>query len=801
MRFDGAKPLGCGQGLSLPVGEEGILRLVCRRLLLLGMIAGLLGPGSLPAHAAPTAAAVTAATITADGRGNGHGDGLSQWGALGYSVNYGWDWHRTLAHYYGGTTESSIDPATPQTIRLTTHDDLSLFGFSQPSATLQASVGAPEARYSRLTVIERTAGTFEVWGHAAAGGCAADAAALTTPGWTLLGQAPAKVSVTTPEIPANAPASSVASVCRSDASLRAYRGAFEVVDTPSGNRLVNVAPIDQYLRGVVPREAIPSWGDFGGGAGMNALRSQAVAARSYAMAERRYDYARTCDTFNCQVYVGAGSRQDGTFAGFEDARTDRAITDTAGVVLRTSAGGFAFTQFNASSGGITSGANFPAVEDLGDSVAGNVSHRWTSTVAVSRIEDAYPSVGTFLGIDVLSRNGRGEWGGRITSARVRGSAASVTVTGEQLRIALGLRSTWFVVSSGCIAPPTASITFAPGGFHAVTPRRLVDTRDGTGGLRMPGDCTLVVPVRRLAGLPDQATAVSLNLTAVDSTQEGFFTAYPCASGRPFASNLNSRNGPPVANLAVVALDATGDVCIYGQRATDLVIDLLGWYGPGGGGLRALTPTRVEDTRPDRAVRGGNVLEVDLSGLASARTPVALNVTATEATGAGYITVYPCDGPRPLASNLNLVAQRSIANQVTVATGGNNKVCIYSQTTTHVVVDVLGVFDGQATLLPLKPSRLLDTRDRGARVATGEVVRLPTGVTGSVMVNLTSTEPAGQGFVTAYDCAVSRPLASNLNVAPGLTVANAAIVQVSSGELCLYSSQSTHLIVDLLGRYS
>ena len=79
--------------------------------------------------------------------------------------------------------------------------------------------------------------------------------------------------------------------------IRYYRGVIRAVNDGSGNkRTVNVLNIESYLRGVVPRESPAGWGDLAGGLGMNALRAQAVAARSYATSETRYSYAKTCDT-------------------------------------------------------------------------------------------------------------------------------------------------------------------------------------------------------------------------------------------------------------------------------------------------------------------------------------------------------------------------------------------------------------------------------------------------------------------------------------------------------------------------
>ena len=71
--------------------------------------------------------------------------------------------------------------------------------------------------------------------------------------------------------------------------VRYYRGLIRAMNNAKNeNRTINIARLDDYLRGVVPRESPASWGDAAGGAGMNALRAQAVAARSYSVTENRY---------------------------------------------------------------------------------------------------------------------------------------------------------------------------------------------------------------------------------------------------------------------------------------------------------------------------------------------------------------------------------------------------------------------------------------------------------------------------------------------------------------------------------
>lgn len=773
-----------------------------------------------PVLSTSRASAAAVDEVVVEGRGFGHGEGLSQWGALGYAVDHGWDWTQILAHYYGGTTRSTVDPASPIGVRLNDHDGLVRHAVVRSAGGLAVSaagaVAAPTVRYSAVTIIESAPGIYRMWGLATGAGCPAsftpadyDAAGS---GWTLIHGGIAastanRITIATPEVnTGSAAATDLLGLCEATGAVTKYRGRIDVLDAADGgNRVVNVVAVDDYLRGVVPREIIASWAGNGGGRGAHALRAQAVAARTYAMAESRYDYAQTCDDGNCQVYGGAAVIPAGSTATTvrEDFRSDAAVVATAGVVLRTAAGGLAYTQFSSSSGGHTAGRNFPAVVDVGDATPSNPYHSWTTTVTAAMIEAAYPTIGQFASIEVAQRNGLGEWGGRVVSVRVKGSSGSVTVSGAQLRFALGLRSDWFNVIPGCIGPTGRPLAATAGTFQAVTPLRIVDTRGGLGGTRLPGDCRLVIPIRSLANVPDTAVAVSINVTAVDAGRPGFLSVYPCSAGRPVTSNLNTRPGPPVANLAVVSLDVNGDVCVFAQPSTDVVIDLLGWYGPAGRGFAARNPERLVDTRlrPAGAVAGGSELVVDLAGRVGPAIAVALNVTATGAANQGFVTVYPCGSPRPLASNLNLVPGRDLANQVNVATGASATVCVYSQATTHLVVDLLGTYDAAASLRPSAPTRVHDSRESGSPVASGQTLRVGVPTLGVAVLNLTSTQAAAAGFVTAHDCAVGRPPTSNLNFTPGVDVANVVLSAASSGEVCLFVSQSTHVVVDVLGSFS
>ncbi len=128
--------------------------------------------------------------------------------------------------------------------------------------------------------------------------------------------------------------------------------------------------------GVVPRESPASWGAAGGGAGTNALRAQAVAARSYALTQARYSYAKTCDSSACQVYGGAAGESRRRRLGRRRRRRARAHRprdrrDRRQGPRWPATARIVSTEFSASNGPRTAGGSFPAVDDPADDVPAN----------------------------------------------------------------------------------------------------------------------------------------------------------------------------------------------------------------------------------------------------------------------------------------------------------------------------------------------------------------------------------------------------------------------------------------------
>jgi Stage II sporulation protein len=379
------------------------------------------------------AAQAAAGDMTFVGHGWGHGRGMGQYGALGYAVNFGWSSAQILDHFYGGTVAGNAGnpEMTVELMGLTGRDTI-------VTGSGLAINGVP---VGPAALVRRTAaGTFQVYTAPGCGGPWTAKAGLLGSGLT----------ISTPG--SQALLGNLVRVCEATGE-RAYRGSLTVVSDGATQRTINHVLTESYLRGVVPRESPASWGLLAGGKGMQALRAQAVAARSYALASNRIvNVARTCDTTACQVYGGAGFKTGPSLVSLDNGLTDTAISGTAGVV-RLKSGAVAQTEFSSSTGGYTAGGTFPAVVDLGDSIASNPNHTWVKTLALSVVA-ASLGAGPIRTIGVTARNGLGENGGRATNVTVVTTAGMVkNFTGDAVRTKLGLNSDWFSVSG--ITPAAA----------------------------------------------------------------------------------------------------------------------------------------------------------------------------------------------------------------------------------------------------------------------------------------------------------------------------------------------------------
>ena len=379
---------------------------------------------------ASPAAAYPAANVELRGHGHGHGRGMGQYGSLGYALA-GAGYGAILDRFYGGTVMGSIGDA-PMSVRILRMDGLdTVVQQEQGLATTSTHPGQP---FPALRTHLVGANTFEVFSGPNCGGP-----------WTLIATVNGPVTLGS-GAPQTDDHRTMLQLCEG-ATTRWYRGELGIFDS-GGARTVNRVGMEGYLRGVVPRESPAAWGSLGGGLGMNALRAQAVAARSYAQVQNRYPYAKSCDTETCQVYGGFAVQDPGGYRDLEAAATNAAVAETVGQV-RVFAGTatVASTEFSSSTGGHTAGGTFPAVVDEGDAVPQNPSHNWTASIPVASVEAAYPGIGQLRSVDVVRRNGLGDFGGRVLEVALVGTVGRQSLTGDEFRSRFALKSDWFLVTN------------------------------------------------------------------------------------------------------------------------------------------------------------------------------------------------------------------------------------------------------------------------------------------------------------------------------------------------------------------
>ena len=443
--------------------------------------------------------------------------------------------------------------------------------------------------------------------------------------------------------------------------------------------------------------------------------------------------------------------------------------------------------------------------------------------------------GQMPSLTALDRNGRMQsyvdfrWiYGTLLDSWMGGGATTILNGGYQN---LGL----FHTGPGAASPTITPVVLGPSvasGFVSTAPQRVFDTRDGTGGASgrtspLQAGEAWAFPFAGQFGIPTDATAVALNLTAVDATLPTYVSVWPGGTLKPFTANLNPRPGLAVPNLVIGQLGPAGTLSFYNNSGSvNLVADIVGYFTPSSNlRLRALTPARLLDTRDGTgdvlgAVAGGSMINLkvtDRGGVPANAKAVALNVTVTEPTSGSFLTVFPAGDTRPLASSVNMVPGQTVPNMVLARVGTDGKVSIYNNSgAAHVVIDVVAAFADNAPgrLVAVQPARVLDTREGiGAPLAklaqTPLVVKLtgqagiPSSGVSAVLLNVTAVTPDANTFITVYPTGGDRPLASNLNAVAGQVIPNMVLARVGAdGSVAIYNNAgSVDMVADVMGYFT
>jgi stage II sporulation protein D len=253
--------------------------------------------------------AAKSGSFTIRGAGWGHGWGMSQYGAYG-AARKGLSWKQILAFYYRGTQLSTMPSGTKIKVWITSDNDNSLRILPASGLTVRDTAGhryaVPTGAKYISWRISRSGAGYRLSYRTSSGSYVTKSTGLTTGTWSF------------------ATRSKIVKVVLPGGSVRAYRGTVALIKSGSGGRTINYVLLEDYVKGVVPAEMPTSWA-------ADAVRAQAVAARSYAVRLRDFNNYYSgfdiCDTTACQVYGGVGREtRDGNAAVQCDGRQDRHLS-------------------------------------------------------------------------------------------------------------------------------------------------------------------------------------------------------------------------------------------------------------------------------------------------------------------------------------------------------------------------------------------------------------------------------------------------------------------------------------------
>jgi len=388
-------------------------------------LAGALAVLTLLVAAGPAGAWSSESEFVIDGHGWGHGVGMSQWGCYGYA-KHGWAYKAILKHYYTGIT---FGDAANTDVRVRLRSGLSAVKVSCPKAYTATGSGSPlEIPAGATATTTYVNGSYRV----VAGSVRKDFGSPVT----FTPSSGALRILTATDLGDTGP----------------YRGAVRVVRSDGSLMMINSVPLESYLRGSVPHEVPPSWPS-------EALKAAACAARSFALGSRKptQSWDVYCDV-RSQAYVGIG---------IEDPHTDAAILATAGVVPVYKGKPILAVYFSCSGGQTESvkyvwGGDYPYLKGVDDpyDYYGSL-HDWGPLRrTAAQLGGPLGAKGSLRAVYTVQRGSSP----RIVEAALIGSGGVKFIRGNDLRVMLGLNSTWAVFTSMSISPaPRDHASLSPGG--------------------------------------------------------------------------------------------------------------------------------------------------------------------------------------------------------------------------------------------------------------------------------------------------------------------------------------------------
>lgn len=460
----------------------------------------------------------------------------------------------------------------------------------------------------------------------------------------------------------------------------------------------------------------------------------------------------------------------------------------------------------------------------GASIAGSVT--------VQSSNETIPTINSFAADPAsISAGDSATLSWSVTGASSLSISSLGTVTGYSIVVSPATTTTYTLTASNGVGSATATATVRVDNgalrFVPTTPCRIVDTRNPNGPFGGPelaakSARSFNVP-NSSCNIPATALAYSLNVTVVPESRLSYLTIWPAGQAQPYISTLNS-DGRIKANAALVPAGINGAVDVYATNATQLILDIDGYFVPAGNSVSSLAlypiaPCRIADTRLNYAPLGGPYVSGGAPGRSfpvlssSCNVPAAaqaysLNITAIPHEPLTYLTVWPTGNTQPLASTLNASTGAVTANADLVSAGTNGNISVYASQDTDLLIDINGYFAspglGGLSLYTVSPCRVVDTRNpQGASPFTGT---LPVNVGASpcdvpataqaFVVNATAVPTGPLSYLTVFPYGQTQPFVSTLNASDGAITSNLAIVPSTGGWVDVFGSNPTYLVLDI-----
>jgi subtilase family serine protease len=371
---------------------------------------------------------------------------------------------------------------------------------------------------------------------------------------------------------------------------------------------------------------------------------------------------------------------------------------------------------------------------------------------------------------------------------------------------------------------TASLLPIAYQFIPVTPCRIADTRYGSGafgGPELAGGSTRTFNIPQSScSIPATAVAYSLNVTVVPNGSLNYLTIWPAGQAQPYVSTLNS-DGRVKANATITPAGTNGGVSVYVTDATQVILDIGGYFVPAGAsssGLQffPLAPCRIADTRWGSGSLGGPSLTGGVArsfpilssscGIPGAAQAYSLNITALPHGTLGYLTTWPTGQSQPTVSTLNSSTGTVTANAAIVPAGSGGNISTFVSDSADVILDINGYFappaSGGLSLYSVTPCRVLDTRSSSGAFKGTLAVSVdgsscaPPATAQAYVLNATVVPPGTLGYLTLWPDGGAQPYVSTLNSYDGAITSNMAVVPTTNGKIDAFSSDLTHLILDI-----